>query len=317
MIITVLNGKLNKKEPALLNYRSYKNFDENLYREKLATALLSLDFNNMGYDEFKKVFIRVLNLNAPMKKKYIRGNNVPFMNRTLSKAFMHRSKLKNRYNKKPTEANKTSYNQQRNYCVSLLRKEKKKYYNNLDLKIFADNKKFWERVKPLFSDKQKSLSRDITLIDKDTLISNKLEAAEKLNNFFIESVENLEIEPYLTESTTNILDENIQEIIDLYKDHPSIVKIKENVEEGNSFSFKDTTQYFEKEILKLDTKKATPSNDIPTKMIVLAHDIISNHLSDQYNKSKNEQFYPDTLKSADVAAVHKNPEKAAKKIIVL
>ena len=112
-----------------------------------------------------------------------------FMNRTLSKAFMHRSKLKNRYNKKPTEANKTSYNQQRNYCVSLLRKGKKKYYDNLDLKIFADNKRFWERVKPLFSDKQKSLSKDI---DKDTLISNKLEVAAKLNNFFIESVENLE-----------------------------------------------------------------------------------------------------------------------------
>ena len=183
----------------------------------------------------------------------------------------------------------------------------------MDLKIFADNKNFWERVKPLFSDKQKSLSRDITLIDKDILISNKLEVAGKLNNFFIESVENLKIEPYLTESTTEIRDENIQEIIDLYKDHPSIVKIKENVEEGHSLSFKDTTpQDFEKEILKLDTKKATPSNDIPTKMIVLAHDIISNHLSDQYNKSKNEQFYPDTSKSADVAAVHKNPRENSK-----
>ena len=89
MIITVLNGNLNKKEPVLLNYRSYKNFDENLYREKLANALLALDYNNMGYDEFKKVVIRVLNLHAPMKRKYIRGNNAPFMNRTLSKAFMH------------------------------------------------------------------------------------------------------------------------------------------------------------------------------------------------------------------------------------
>ena len=153
------------------------------------------------------------------------------------------------------------------------------------------------------------------MIDKDTLISNQLEVAEKLNNFFIESVENLEIEPYLTESTTDILDENIQEIIDLYKDHPSIVKIKKNVEEGHSFSFKDTTpQDFEKEILKLDTKKATPSNDIPTKMIVLAHDIISNHLSDQYNKSKNEQSYPDTLKLVDVAAVHKKRENSKKNL---
>ena len=70
----------------------------------------------MGYDEFKKVFIEVLNIHAPMKKKYIRGNNSPFMNQILSKAFMHRSKLKNRYNKNPTEANKISYNKQRNHC---------------------------------------------------------------------------------------------------------------------------------------------------------------------------------------------------------
>ena len=74
-----------------------------------ANALLALDYN-MGY-EFKKVFIRVL-------------NNAPFMNRTLSKAFMHRSTLKNRYNKKPTEANKTSYNQQRNYCFTTEEREK-------------------------------------------------------------------------------------------------------------------------------------------------------------------------------------------------
>ena len=314
MIITVLNGNLNKKDPIILNYRSYKNFDEDSFREQLANDLLIFDYGDMDYDKFKKAFIDILNLHAPMKKKYIRGNNSPFMNQTLSKAFMHRSKLKNRYNKNPTEVNKISYNQQRNHCVSLLRKEKKKYYNNLDLKIFADNKKFWQRVKPLFSDKQKSLSRDIILVENDKLISDKLEVAEKLNNFFIEAVENLEIESYLPEITRDIPDENIQEIIDQYKNHPSILKIKENVGEGHIFSFKDTTpQDFEREILKLDAKKATPSGDIPTKMIIKTYDIISNHFSEYYNKSKNNYSYPDSLKLADVAPVHKKEERTLAK----
>ena len=48
----------------------------------------------MSYDDFKEIFIKVLNLHAPMKKKLVRGNNAPFMNKYLSKAFMHRSKLK-------------------------------------------------------------------------------------------------------------------------------------------------------------------------------------------------------------------------------
>ena len=71
---------------------------------------------------------------------------------------MHRSKLKNIFNKDPTDDSKKLYDQQRNYCASLLRKEKKKYYNNLDIKIFDDNRKFWKRVRPLFTDKQKALA---------------------------------------------------------------------------------------------------------------------------------------------------------------
>ena len=91
--------------------------------------------------------MKVLNLHAPIKTKLVRGNNAPFMNKDLSKAFMHRSKLKNMYNKNPTETNNLLYKKQRNFCVNLLKNEKKKYYNNLYLKIFDDSKIFWERIK--------------------------------------------------------------------------------------------------------------------------------------------------------------------------
>ena len=206
-----------------------------------------------------------------------------------------------------------SYNKTRNYFVSFFRKEKRKYYNNLDLNIFADNKKFWQRVKPLFSDKQKSLPRDIILVVNDTLISDKIEVAEKLDNLFIEAVENLEIEPYLSETKSDIPNENIQEIIDQYKNHPSIVKTKENVGEGHNFSFKDTTpQDVGREILKLDAKKATPFDDIPTKMVIKTYDKISNRFSEHYNKSKNNYVYPYSLKLAD-----KKEETTLAKVIAL
>ena len=66
---------------------------------------------------------------------------------------MHRARLKNKYHKIPTEKNKAMYKKHRNFCVSLLKKEKKNYYSNLDLKVFADSKKFWKAIKPLFSEK--------------------------------------------------------------------------------------------------------------------------------------------------------------------
>ena len=86
--------------------------------------------------------LKVLNTQAPQKKKIIRGNQQPFMNKELNKAVMQRSNLKTKFLKNRTDANKSAYNKQRNYCVNLFRKGKKKYFENLDLKNLSDNKKF-------------------------------------------------------------------------------------------------------------------------------------------------------------------------------
>ena len=80
----------------------------------------------------------------------MRGNNAPFIDKSLSKAFMEKGRLKNKYNESHTEENHLNYKKQRNYCVNLLKQEKKKYYNNLDIKVFKDNKKFWKTIQTLF-----------------------------------------------------------------------------------------------------------------------------------------------------------------------
>ena len=225
----------------------------------------------------------ILNKHDPMKKKFIRGNNAPFMNKTLSQAFMHRSKLNNIYNKCPTEQNKISYNLQRNYCVSLLKKEKRKYINNLNPKIFNDNKTFWQRVKPLFSDKQKGIQSDIIIVENGETTSDKKRVAEKLNNFFIEAVDNLDIKPYLIHN--NRISKSTQDIIDKYENHPSIKMIKENIKDENKFSFQDTTkEHLQLQIKNLDTKKTMVENDIPTKILVKTNGIVSNHLSNLSNQ---------------------------------
>ena len=51
----------------------------------------------------------LLNKHAPIKKEIMRFNNNPFMSKALSKAFMHRSKLKNIYNNYRTEGNWANY----------------------------------------------------------------------------------------------------------------------------------------------------------------------------------------------------------------
>ena len=46
----------------------------------------------------------------------------------------------------------------------------------------------------MFSDKQKIRQRNIILIEDETVISENSAVAEKLNNYFIDVIENLEIE---------------------------------------------------------------------------------------------------------------------------
>ena len=63
------------------------------------------------------------------------------MNKTLSQAFMNRAKLKNKKQRDPTSENEEAFKKQRNYCVSLLKREKKAFYNNIDETVMKDYKK--------------------------------------------------------------------------------------------------------------------------------------------------------------------------------
>ena len=62
---------------------------------------------------------------------------------------MKRSKLRNKYLRERTNEAKSLYNKQRNLCVSILRKNKRDYFGNLNNKIVTDNRKFWKTISPL------------------------------------------------------------------------------------------------------------------------------------------------------------------------
>ena len=64
------------------------------------------------------------------------------MNKNLSKEIMKRTRLRNKFLKDRNKENKRRYSKQRNYFVSFIRKMKKDYYSNLDIKKVTDNKTF-------------------------------------------------------------------------------------------------------------------------------------------------------------------------------
>ena len=157
--------------PKIIKYRNYKNFDEDEFRLLFKKRLNDFNADDITEDIFKMTFLNVLNKFAPLKKKYLRANQSRFVNKELNKAIMQRSRLRNAYLKGRTRAARIAYKKQINVCVSILRKSKECYYENLDIKNITDNKKFWGTVKPHFSNKIRS-NTYITLNEDERLIKN-------------------------------------------------------------------------------------------------------------------------------------------------
>ena len=112
------------------------------------------------------------------------------MSKEFNKAIMTRSRLRNKYLKEKSADSKITYEKQRNYCVNLLRRTKKKYFAYINIISVTDNNKFWKIVKPLFSDKI-SHKETITLVVNDTILSDDQVVADTFNNYFNNIVKNL------------------------------------------------------------------------------------------------------------------------------
>ena len=102
---------------------------------------------------FTRTFQNVLNKHAPPKQKNVRGNHAPFMTKDFSKAIMNKSKTRNRYLKWPSIENFLAMKSARNICNNLIKTNKKFYFQKVTQKGFANNKAFWNTIKPFLTNK--------------------------------------------------------------------------------------------------------------------------------------------------------------------
>ena len=100
------------------------------------------------------------------------------------------TRLVNKYLKNKTDQNKRKYTKQQNYCVSLVRKSKKKC--SLDVKNVTDNKTLWKTLKSFISDKVTYIQK-MTPIGNDKIVKNDNDTATVLNTFCLNIVSDLKI----------------------------------------------------------------------------------------------------------------------------
>ena len=139
MVTTVLKMHFPKHKPSKIVYRDYKNFRNEIFRAELDKELSKCDIYNIEYEQFSNTFSDILDKHAPKKSKYIRANQGAFMTKELRKAIMKRSRLRNKFLKEKSEESRQAYSTHRNYCVNLLRKTKKAFFSDMNVKKLSDN----------------------------------------------------------------------------------------------------------------------------------------------------------------------------------
>ena len=186
-----MKSYISRLKPKNVHYRSYKNFNEEKFLIDVKEADFSFKTSNPdeNYSVLTNVFSNIVNIHAPLKKKILRGNDAPFMNKELRKAIYTRSRLRNRYFKNPTKENETSYKKQRNKCVSLRRKSITQYFSKITSKVIMANKQFWKAMIPFLTNKGCLENNDIILRDGEEVIANDKILAKHFNEHYVNTVE--------------------------------------------------------------------------------------------------------------------------------
>ena len=138
LVLTVLKTTFSKNKPKKLFYRDYKKINFSDFNDELKT-ILSRNTVGSCY-QFDQVFLKVLDKHAPMKRK-------------LLGAITRRSQLEKVYYKNKSEEIFKVYKKLKNFCSRLYKKERKRFFNNLNPSFVTGNKLFWKTIKPFFSNK--------------------------------------------------------------------------------------------------------------------------------------------------------------------
>ena len=109
LTVTVLKTSFKKRPPKVIKYRSYKHYSHLCFQIEFSYFLRELNMQDISNDDYVSLFMDVFNRHAPLKTRYVRANDQPFITKMLRKEHMKRSRLRNKYLEDKTEENNKAY----------------------------------------------------------------------------------------------------------------------------------------------------------------------------------------------------------------
>ena len=238
MIFTQLKLTFQKLPPKTIFFCDNKNFDQEKFDKDLILSLMCNINVSSNYAQFSELFEKVLDKHAPLKKRKVRGNQMPFLTKTLRQAIMRRSRLFHTFTRSKKQSDWENFSKQRNHCVKLRNKARKTFLNNLHPNEINKNN-FWKTLGAFFSNKSIKQARKIILLEKNEIVSDDREVAEVFMKYFSTITESIDIPKYdpIDKEYLSITDP-VFRAIGKYKDHSSIARINSLAKNNTEFNFK-------------------------------------------------------------------------------
>ena len=157
---------------------------------------------------------------------------------------MERSKLNNKANKTKNSLDIMNYKKQRNYVTKVNKTAKREYFKNL--KLGKDNKAFWGKCKPYFTNKHSKVDTDMMPNENGELLLKDKDIADTFNEYFGSIVESLDLYKWESEITDLGLNDSNQDYLDItirkYETNPSMQMIKQNFTISKKFSLEPVSK---------------------------------------------------------------------------
>ena len=111
MIVTVLKIYFQKREAKVINYRDYRNFSNEEFRQQVLKDILKTTQNDdiVSYKSFFTIFQRALDSRASKTQKCVISTHNPFINKTVLKVITDRSWLSSKFLKTRSNEDKKAF----------------------------------------------------------------------------------------------------------------------------------------------------------------------------------------------------------------
>ncbi len=169
------------------------------------------------------------------------------------------------------------FKRKRNFFVNLSHTSVSNYFEER-CSAGAQSKTFWQTIRPFMSSKGEN-HNETMLCEDDVIITEPGKVGEVFNDYFIKVTEDIGIRENVNRLT-------ISDILDMYKDHHSVLKIANN-HDGQLFTLKPVSvQKIGKIISHVNPRKATGFDQFPSKLLGTAGSAIAPSLTSLVNHSQ-------------------------------